>query len=205
MTLPVFTNHDLGAADVRALLARAGFDMGPQWRSRRTLLDTFDGRLHAAGLRLELRDDDLRELTLCEGGSPPARVAVEAEPTFAADLPRGPFGGRLSSVMGVRALLPIVTVTAQRSVAVRLDAHGKTEVRVVVDDQIAVDGARPDWPTWVVSLDELEGYAKAAQRATRLLVSFGLSECGADILSLAAVAKGVDLDGYDGSPTVPLE
>ncbi|MGI8751350.1 MAG: CHAD domain-containing protein [Acidimicrobiales bacterium] len=201
----MFANRDLGAADVRALLARAGFDVRVQRPSRRTLLDTFDGRLHAARLRLELRDDDLRELILSEGGSPPAHVAVEAEPTFAADLPPGPFGGRLSSVIGVRALLPIVTVTAQRSVAVRRDAQGKNEVAVVVDDQIGVDGARLDCPTWVVSLDELEGYAKAAQRATRLLVSFGLSECGADILGMAAVAKGVDLHGYDGSPTVPLE
>ena len=51
-------------------------------------MDTFDGRLHAAGLRLELHEAPGFELVLTGAdGMPPARLEVEEEPRFAVGAP----------------------------------------------------------------------------------------------------------------------
>ena len=57
-TMPTtFTHPDLPCAAVIDALERAGFDVGPARPVTRVVLDTFDGRLFAAGLRLEHHRD----------------------------------------------------------------------------------------------------------------------------------------------------
>ncbi|HJR25234.1 MAG TPA: hypothetical protein VJ804_07150, partial [Acidimicrobiales bacterium] len=58
------TDDGRAAADATAALARAGLELGPPVRLVRTVMDTFDGRLHAAGLRLELEEAPGFELVL---------------------------------------------------------------------------------------------------------------------------------------------
>ncbi|MDQ6784949.1 MAG: CHAD domain-containing protein [Actinomycetota bacterium] len=205
MHLPTFTHPSLGVQDVADRLTEAGFDLSPSRPTQRTLLDTFDGRLHAAGLRLELRDGGTRQLILSDGGATPAQVTVDAAPTSGGSLPAGPFGARLRPVIEIRALLPVLTVSARRVSAVRRDARGKTHVVVVLQDHLGVDGTTLTSPGWTVEIEELEGYAKAAREVRDLLGSLGLAECASDVLALAAIVTGVDLRGYDGSPTVPLD
>jgi len=58
---------------------------------------------------------------------------------------------------------------------------------------------------WLIEVDELAGYPKAAQRARSLLGSLGLHVSDDDLLALAAAANGTDLRGHRGSPTVALD
>ena len=204
MTTKTFTHPDLGADGLTALLAKAGFDVGPPAAVRRTVLDTFDGRLHGAGLQLEVREVKGRELVLADR-STTARAAVSAVPSWAADLPDGPLRARLAPILDIRALLPLLTVSARRTVAVRRDRAGKTQVGIVVDDQLTVGGTDVVPPGWVVAVDELEGYSRAARQARALLVSLGMRPCDADVVDLAAATARVDLGGVSGSPTVPLD
>ena len=209
MTNPTaFTSSSLSVADVRDALARAGFQEGPARPLRRTVLDTFDGRLHAAGLRLELRTTGAAggsvELVLDDGRSTPARTAVTAAPRRAGDLPAGPLRARLAPLLEVRALLPVVSVSATAREAVARDRHGTTRTAVVVHEALSVEGRPPVEPDWAVELRAGSGYAKAAAVARRVLLSVGLAERPGDVLDAMLAAAGVDLRGFTGSPTIPL-
>ena len=92
-------------------------------------MDTFDGRLHAAGLRLELQEAPGFELILTAAdGVPPARMEIEVEPRFASELPPGPLAGRLAAVAKERALLPVLTVRTNTRTAQRRDRRDKVTV-----------------------------------------------------------------------------
>lgn len=205
----MFLHPELGVEPVVVALAQQGFEAGFALSLRRTLLDTFDGRLHAAGLRLELREASTPALVLTGGGPASAPVPVTRAPRFGADLPQGPLRARLAPVLDVRALLPAVSVTARQRVATRRDRLGKIVTTATVYDQVAVDQPGPAapgaGPGWVVEVDELAGYAKAAQQARALLGSLGLDARDTDLLALAAESAGVDLRGHSFSPTVMLE
>ncbi|MGI8778028.1 MAG: CHAD domain-containing protein [Acidimicrobiales bacterium] len=203
----MFLHPDLGVEPVVVALEQGGFEASPPVALRRTLLDTFDGRLHAAGLRLELREASGNTLVLTGGGPAPAHVPVALTPRSASDLPAGPLRARLAPVLDVRALLAVVSVTARQRVAVRRDRLGKVVTTATVYDHVAIGeepGAVPG-PGWAVEVDELAGYAKAAQRARNLLGSLGLQPVQSDLMGLAADAGGVDLRGHIASPTVVLD
>jgi len=203
----MFRHPDLGVEPVVVALEQGGFEVSPPVARRRTLLDTFDGRLHAAGLRLELREAAGNTLVLTGGGPAPAHVQVAVTPRSASDLPAGPLRARLAPVLDVRALLAVVSVTARQRVIVRRDNLGKVVATATVYDHVAIGkapGAMPG-PGWVVEVAELAGYAKAAQRARDLLGSLGLNPEEGDLLGLAADAAGVDLRGHVASPTVVLD
>ncbi|HTK17322.1 MAG TPA: hypothetical protein VL769_13085, partial [Acidimicrobiia bacterium] len=96
-----FTGDEHDPAAVIARLAGMGFEFGPSRVVIRSLLDTFDGRLSRAGLRLELRESDGLELVLTGKGSAGAHLTVTSVPRFAADLPPGPFRSRLVALAEV--------------------------------------------------------------------------------------------------------
>ena len=100
----------------------AGFEIEPPVAVTATVFDTFDGRLHHAGLRLE---HDGHSLVLSGPGTVPARLDREDAPRFARDLPPGPLRNRLLDIVEVRALLPLVTVSAIVRRAVSRNRDGK--------------------------------------------------------------------------------
>jgi CHAD domain-containing protein len=201
-----FTARDHGPASAVAGLSEVGFVFGPSHTVTRTLLDTFDGRLHGAGLRLELRQRDGFELILSGEGTVPAHLTVRSAPRFPDDLPPGPFRARLTGIVEVRALLPVVHVTATCTPAMWHDRSDKTVATATVYEHLRVDDHDViDLAQWTIEIDELTGYAKPARRARDMLERLGLSRLGGDTLTEAAAAAGVDLAGFSGSPAVPLD
>jgi CHAD domain-containing protein len=199
-----FTSSEARLGEVCRALADAAFVVGSWVNVRRTVLDTFDGRVNAAGLRLEVRDGQQRELVLTGGGTT-AHVAVSAAPRVGSDLPPGPLRGRLAPILDVRALLPMLVVTGRRAVAVRQDSRGKRQVGVVLHGGVSLEGAAGPTPLGAAEVEELQGYPKAADRTRRLLRSLGLEAHGGDVVDLLADAAGVDLRGHVVSPTVALD
>ena len=200
-----FTSPQLPASRLLDALAAAGYEIGQATKVWRTLLDTFDGRLHAAGLRVELQTAGARELVLTDGRSAPGRAAVPDAPRFAADLPPGPLRDRLMPLLDVRALLPVATVTATARSAVRRDGQGKARIAIEVHDRIGVEGRpKPPQGLWAAELQAATGYAKDAVRARALLRSLGLRPAGGDMIDVAVEAAGVDRKGYVASPTIAL-
>ena len=129
--------HDPAIALMR--LADMGFEFGAPRSVTRSLLDTFDGRLQRAGLRLELREGDGLELILTGDRTAGAHLIVRAVPRFPEDLPRGPFRSRLAAVADVRALLPVVRITATRSTGLRRNRAGKIVATVTIYEHVRVD------------------------------------------------------------------
>ena len=204
LDVTMFTSVTLDPADLLAVLSGAGFSISPARRVRRTVLDTFDGRVAGAGLRLELCEDPSPELVLFGGGTVPARVLTSGAPRHAADLPAGPFRLRLSEILGVRALVATLTLTARETTATKRDRDGKARVGVTLHDQVAVDGHGPIPNGGGVEVDEVAGYADDAEKARVLLLKMGLQPSAGDLVDLVGASAGVALGGFKISPTVPL-
>ena len=180
-----------------------GFSVQPPRTGTRTLLDTFDGRLDAAGTRLELRRGAQVELVLRDRNGA-AHLTVPTPPRFADELPHGPFRSRLAAVTDVRALLPVVAVTVRETEAIRRNGTGKVVARVTAMDEAQLESGRP-LGLWTAEVHELAGYPEPATQARELLAEAGLTPTSDDLLVQAATITGVDVGGFRASPTIPLE
>jgi CHAD domain-containing protein len=204
-----FLSETVGGEHLLPSLASAGFDVGRLRTVERTLLDTFDGRLHAAGIRLEARSEAGAGTTLVvrSAGSAAVEVMVDAIPSVAGELPPGPIRSRLAPLLDVRAVLPVVAVVSQYATCVRRNDAGKAIVSVIFHGRPALKAGAGELlsAASVAEILEYEGYSKAAREAADLLVSLGLSSRPGDVLDLAAERSHIDLRGFVDSPTVPLE
>jgi CHAD domain-containing protein len=190
-----------GLDEVLDALGTAGFETEPARASTLAVLDTFDGRIADAGLRLGFQDG--RRLVLSGKHAVPAGVTVPAQPRVAGDLPAGPMRTRLATLLDVRALLRLVEVTSQRMEAVRRNGTGKMTASVTVHQSPATDGT-PLGATILVEATELTGYSKAATELRELLEGVGLEQVDGGLAELAAASTGVSLTGYEVPVGVPL-
>ncbi len=172
-----------------------------------TLLDTFDGRLHRAGLKLELHESNGLELVLSGDQTVPAHLAVDcstssarrpARPArFVPDSQRSPTCGH--------CCLSFVSAPRRRR-ASRRDSTGGVVATAQLHER---DPRRRS------ARDQLSGSNRRDPRAHRLhrrarqavevLDEVGLPQCETDTLSQCAAAAQVDLAGFSASATVPLE
>ncbi|MGI9053649.1 MAG: CHAD domain-containing protein [Ilumatobacteraceae bacterium] len=187
---------------LRLALTSAGFELGESRSVRRTLLDTFDGRLADAGLRLEHREGDRSGLVLDDDRSSAAELPGAQPPRFAADLPVGPFRARLGAATAGRALLPQRAVAAMATPVVRRNRDAKTVAAATIYEAPASDG-RPTDAVWVVEVDALTGYDSATARLRAVLDDLDLASADGDVFELAGpiVAPG----RASASPTIALD
>jgi CHAD domain-containing protein len=151
MSTLTFDGGGSALAATIAMLEGAGVQFEPEAWVTRSRLDTFDGRLHAAGLHLERRTgvDDVLVLTGPDGV--PAHLPLRSDTsqtsdTAAADrapsptgvlaprgLPAGPFRSRLAAVARERVLVPFITLATCRQVGSRPGREGAPTVSVGID------------------------------------------------------------------------
>ena len=163
----------------RALSAATLIEHGPGVRVTQRFLDTFDWRIHTSGHSL-LFESDRRGGYLIwrarDGDGITVRVAVESLPRWPAQLPDGPFGDRLRSVLNVRTLRPLGCRRLKRQPMRVLDPAGKTVLKLRIERAQTWqhhDSNRRmcDTSLWV---DPLAGYPKSMQRLEHLLGELGL-------------------------------
>lgn len=205
MNVVSYFSEGVQVQELAAMLAGAGFEVSRFRPVQRTLLDSFDGRLHAAGVRLEAHHGERLELILHGRGPATAHVAVESIPSVSGDLPAGPLRARLAPLLGVRALLPVVTVKAHQAAARRRDGSEKVVVGMLLQDRPELASGSGLSVPWIAELQPFEGYPKAARDAEDLLRSLGLSSREGDLLDVATQDAGTDVRGVVDSPTVPLD
>ncbi len=191
---------------VVASLVELGFVFDQPRSLTTTLLDTFDGRLHRAGLKLELHESNGLELVLSGDQTVSAHLAVTTAPLVPGDLPPGPFRARLAALTDIRALLPQIRVSTKTTEASRLDSTGGVVATAQLHEHVRVVG-RPglSCPVATIEIREATGYGKRARQAVEVLDEFGLPRCDTDTLSQCATAAQVDLAGFSATATVPLE
>ena len=191
---------------VAALEAR-GFHFEAPETEIRTVLDTFDGRLAAESLRLERRDGGRRELVLDGADVVAAHIPLDRAVRVAADLPPGPFRARLTSIIDVRALTPQLTVSARLRRGEWRDGTGKVVATVALRDDLRSDPAagEPALPAVTLEVAGLVGYDKRNRQTVDVVEQAGWRRLDGDTITVAADIAGVDLRGFDASPTVPLD
>jgi CHAD domain-containing protein len=169
---------DQSVAGVLEVLG-TGFDIIPERggasaASRRTWLDTFDWRLHRAGLTLEYVGRPRGGELLVSGGvdSPAITQPVigwqAARPHLMCDLPNGPVASRIGDLVAPRALLPVVTVTSTTTTHRLLNEDGKTVARLLVE-RPSIPGPPVTRLAPRLAITEVRGYPGAARSAARLV------------------------------------
>ena len=191
--------------DVVVVLTDLGFRFGPSRETTTIVLDTFDGRIHRSGSRLDLHEADTRELALSGDGVVPAHLSVEEQPHIAADLPPGPFRSRIEALATPRALLPQLQLSMRRSTGVRRDAAGKTVAVVQLHEALRIRDRDDLGALSMIEVHEVAGYEKQAARTVTVLHRLGVTEFDGDSVAHAAAAAGVDLAGFVATATVALD
>ncbi|HTR93826.1 MAG TPA: CHAD domain-containing protein [Trebonia sp.] len=160
---------------------------------RTTWLDTFDWRLHKAGLTLEYAPGrGGSELRLSGNGgdggggggeelTQPVAGWQASRPHLLPDLPDGPVTARIAGIVAPRALLPAVATTTVTAVYRLLNSDGKTVARLHIT-RPCLDGSRPAGRANAGSQDRepvplpprltitaIRGYLGPARRAVRLV------------------------------------
>ena len=153
-----------GAVEIEAIAAvlqpRFALTAGPEEVVSHTWLDTFDWRLHDAGISLEYLDDGPLILQFPDG----ARVQgprAKKWPALLHDLPAGRLRDALDPIVAPRALLSVVTVQRAVRESRVLNADEKTVARLLTES--GDDG------TSRVQIQPLRGYEVDGDRIGRLM------------------------------------
>jgi CHAD domain-containing protein len=169
----------------------------PIVRQRLVLLDTFNGRIAAAGGRLTTRagSEGARFEWQPQDRQARLEVCVRTPVDFAWDLPCGPLRDSLEPIIDVRRLLPQVEVEIHGHMLDVLDDERKTVARIRIEaGRARTQGRNSAWksiPT-LVTLVGLRGYDAAYQRLLRIIESRpGLKRSSAGLQVIALQALGV--------------
>ncbi len=171
--------------------------------TNRLFLDTFDGRIHEAGLLAAWEEG---QLTLTERTSDRlvarAPLAKPSRPVFAADVPGGGLRTALEPLLEERALLPVVEIRNRERLLDVLDSERKTVVRMRLQ-QPALGRRRLRPRVHVVAV---RGYDKALERVGDALTSrLGLCRTDEPLLDEAVLASGGRPEGTPSKVELRLE
>jgi CHAD domain-containing protein len=176
--------------------------------TERTYYDTFDGRLHDAGLSLSFEGGDLM-LTERETGRMRARLAMSqpAKPLFASELGSGPLRDALRPIIDVRALLALVHVRTRERVLDLLDDERKTVVRMALEEPVLVKSTPS--PTALrprVRVAAVRGYDEALDQVRGALEDeLGFKLVNQPLVDEAVRAAGAAPGGISSKLDVPLD
>ncbi len=153
-----------GAVDVElveaALQPKFALVAGPEQTVSHTWLDTFDWRLHAAGISLEYLDDGPLIMQFPDGSRLQGPRAKKW-PALMHDLPAGRLRDALAPIVAPRALLSVVTVERAVRESRVLNADEKTVARLLTES--GDDG------TSRLQVQPLRGYEVDGDRIARLM------------------------------------
>jgi CHAD domain-containing protein len=194
-----------GAAD--ALAGEIAIVTARAHTIERTFWDTFDGRLHEAGLALiETRGRFALANATTYAEEVSDALARGAERLFAQDVRPGPLRERLSSLLEMRAVMPVARVKSRLLPVNVLDEEGKTVVRLRVEESTAADagnGATPLPPR--LHVIGVRGYdGELAELRTLLTTRLGLVDAQRPVQDDAVAAAGGTPGGTSSKLRVKL-
>lgn len=136
--------------------------------------DSFDWRLHTAGLRLlqvVLPESGLLRLQTVGGDPLEEPVSSDVEPAWPVDLPKGELRARVAGLLDMRVLLPLVRIWVSVTELDLLNEDAKTVVRA---QMLTLQCDEPDTPEPPglrprLRLTPVRGYRTDFQRAAKLL------------------------------------
>ncbi len=205
-----FDDTERAAEDVVSAALTARYTVVPDGRSRvlrRTWLDTFDWRLHRAGLTLShVTGRGAGKLALTRGDGDPltAPAGRLRWPAPAGAVPGGPLREQVSPVAGVRALLPVVRTVSTVSALRVCNADGKTVAWLRMERTSVTQSVMTGLPTRL-SVSAIRGYQAQADRIARLLAgTAGVEPATLPPLDAALAAAGRRAGDYTGKINIAL-
>ena len=163
----------------------------------RTLLDTFDGRLHAARLLLERSKSSGGRAAVLTLREPGRRDVVCTTTTGqdrlrSSDLEEGGVRHRIGRIVGVRALLPLARVQASIQVARVCNRDGKTVARLTFESaSVRRQGMAPATLSKRLYINPVLGYERSFTRVGALLERVpGLAVSAQSLFDEAVIAAG---------------
>ncbi len=211
-----------------ALRPRFELGAGRSATVRHVWLDTFDWRLHRAGVSLEYSiSRGAHRLSLLTRDSVQADTAVPrlSLPALTEQLPAGPLREHLAPIMGIRALLPIVSFAGTRREVRVLDTERKTIAYLTVDEAAARRPLATAWGPHAtapgsdatapgshatalaprIRIAAVRGYDAQADRVERLIGGLpGVAAAAESAFHAAAQAAGMATPGYTNRVDVAL-
>jgi CHAD domain-containing protein len=166
-----------GQFEIEALLAALSSQYtvvaGPKEFVRCVRLDTFDGRLRAAGLTLEHQIVVLEERLVLGRLDGSSTVVVPVKdlrwPALADVFPYGPVRDLVAPVSGIRALMVASDENRRIQRLALQNGQGKTVARVELDEPASAAAAPAQ-----LTVHSLRGYDEQARRADLLVEGLGL-------------------------------
>jgi CHAD domain-containing protein len=156
-----------GAVDIEAVAAALhptfSLASGSESVATHTWLDTFDWRLHSAGISLGFVDDGPLIMQLADGTRLQAPRAGLKWPAQIYALPEGRLRDALTPIVAPRAVLAVVTVGCVTGESRVLNADEKTVARLVTE---SLDGS-----VGHLRIQPLRGYDDEGDHIARLLAS----------------------------------
>ena len=208
--LPEFVLEGNGGSPSATVAAALGTRFAVADAERRTVrrlrLDTFDWRLHRAGLVLEQISDQRSELALSTSdGEGIVMQPQEAKwPSLLDGLSASGLRDRLAPIVGVRAVLPLAETEVSLYDRRLLNGDQKTVVRVRVEEAALTAPVAATVPTRVV-LVPVRGYRRQAERAERVLAATpGFWRARQSRLDAELAAAGRQAGDYTGRVEVHL-
>ena len=187
---------------------------GASTRARRIFLDSFDGRLRAAGLAVvHLRRDGAEPVGRLavlerEGGAEVAgedRFPAPGGPILALDLAPGPVREALLPIVDVRALLPLVELDGELAEYAVLDDERKTVTRLTIERSEVLAGGAPGPALRArLRLREVRGYRRERERVSACAQELGFTSPRHRLLDDAVLAAGGTPGGASAKVVVEL-
>ena len=171
-----------------------------------TYYDTFDSALYKSGWLLTKQ---ARRFSLREKGRERAfagAVPVAEQPYLTwADFPEGRLRDALREAAGIRALLPLITITRHTLSWALTDADGKTVARMRLVESVSHDSGGAPVRAAVLEAEPVRGYGGEFETLAEILSGLGLEPGENDILSASLEAKGETIGTYSSKVGVSLD
>jgi CHAD domain-containing protein len=185
-------------AVAEALQPKFAVVVGPERSVAHTWLDTFDWRLHAAGISLEYVDGGPLSARLPDDSVVQSPLPSANWPAQVDDLPPGRLRDTLAPIVAPRALLPVVTVHRVVRESRVLNVDEKTVARLVAE--CGDDG------TSRLQVQPLRGYDADGDRIATLLARVdGFTAATTTPYEDALAHASRNPGDYEDSPAVPLQ
>jgi CHAD domain-containing protein len=196
------------AAAGEALARHLAVQDGRVHKQDRTFYDTFDGRVHRAGLSLVYADSEW-QLVERRTGALRARLpaAAAAERMFVSELAPSPLREALMPIVDVRALMPVARVRSRERSLDVLDDEDKTVARMALEEPALVKSARAHVALRPrIRLAAVRGYDVELARVRDVLEGeLGFIALEEPLIDEAVRAAGGSPGGTSSKPEVRLE